>query len=536
MNIEMPLFLLGPTAVLALIGLSFIIFKLWSYGRILWLLRKRTFTEEKLSQRKESHLSRSDVKAEKILNERIKKVWRSTSTAPLLDPKILQEDFSSLIHEIAGAYFPESEKPEYEVTIMELLRLNQRITAEVSSLLSPFDPVHQISIASLIRAKSMFEHTRTLVDERGLKTGWKVSQRIWQGLNAMRPQYWLNRVLFKGATEIVGRKIIVSIYRIVGREAMNVYRSSSAITIDPENLPEMEEEVNSEETETKREETIQSQNEEPSEPVEADIIEETEEEIKKEEIEEEVKETMENDTKLSFKQRINQSIVNTFNKFFSGSLHLWDRLAKPEKIFYAYQKRDLPVESFYDIRRLPVEQIDEVAKQYITQGSWLSAGEGAATGFGGALSMAADAVSLLALQLRTIQQIGYCYGFDVTKPEEKLFAAKLLAEAYGHPAHKERSALLNEMRSAANLLKGQLPFGALEQRLFAKGLSKVAQKIGVKLGGRKTAQVIPVLGAVVGGVINRKVSKDIATIARDVYRDRLIQLRNENEKPENKET
>jgi hypothetical protein len=85
---------------------------------------------------------------------------------------------------------------------------------------------------------------------------------------------------------------------------------------------------------------------------------------------------------------------------------------------------------------------------------------------------------------------------------------------------KERSALLNEMRFASNLLRGKTPLFVLRTRLFQAGLSKAAQKIGIRMGGRKVSQFIPLLGAVSGGVINKRVTKDIATIAKEVYRER----------------
>ncbi|MBZ0257565.1 EcsC family protein [bacterium] len=188
------------------------------------------------------------------------------------------------------------------------------------------------------------------------------------------------------------------------------------------------------------------------------------------------------------------------------------------------------IETLEHIQRLPSEQIEATAKRFRKQGEWLSAAEGVATGAGGFLLMGVDAASLLALQLRTIQQIGYCYGFDVTQPEEKIFAVKLLVEGYTHPMRQDRRTILEEMRAAAKLMKTNSPLGLLQKRMFVQGLTKAAQKIGISLGGRKTAQVLPFIGAAVGGVMNKQITKDIANIAQDVYRDRLQQLKDETNK------
>ena len=85
---------------------------------------------------------------------------------------------------------------------------------------------------------------------------------------------------------------------------------------------------------------------------------------------------------------------------------------------------------------------------------------------------------------------------------------------------------MNEMRTAASLLAGQTPFRLLQKRLFVQGFAKAAQKIGIRMGGRKAVQFVPILGSLAGGTINQKVTYDIACVARDVYRERFLQIKN----------
>ncbi len=502
--------------------------------RALLVIRSGTGEYEKrLKKWLEQFQDEADKEAQAIIDAKIKRIWRSTSPTKMLDIKVLQRDSLELVSQIAKVYYPSSERPELEVTLLELLSLNQRISEEIRTLVEPFPLMHSISIASIIETRDIFEKTQDTLTTKGLKTGGKIANRVWMVWNAMRPTYWINKAIFKGAGEVVSRKILSTIFRIVGAEALRVYKSSSKTRIDPSlldvDLKEFEDELMDEEK-LKSKHTVETElieplleytpkqresNHQEPKPAQEAQIDESESET------ESVDKKMDEVQTTSTKQKLYKAVTNTFNQFLGGSLHMWDKLVSRESVYKAFTKRGCPVNSLEEIRDLPIEAADEVADHYISMGEWYTAAEGAATGFGGFLLLSADAVSLLALQLRTIQQIGYCYGFDVTRPEEKLFAAKLLAEAYTHPKQGHRKEVINTMREAASIIKESKPLALIRQRLFVTGISKVAEKVGIKLGGRASAKLVPVLGAVAGGYINKKVTKEIADVAKDVYRKRL---------------
>ncbi len=505
-------------SLLALVGVGTIIYKSIEWFLFLKLLFRgsKPFTEEEREARIEKHFTESDQAVQKIIDDQLNEVWYAFTSTRWLDVKYVQQECIELVKKIARVYHPTAKNPELEVTIFDLLRLNERISREVNALLSPYSTLQKISVSTIFEAKSLVEQTRRVVDQKGVRSGTRIASRIWQAVNFINPKYWINRVLFKGASEVVGRKVLTSIFRIVGYEAKKIYRSSSAVHLHPEDLmnEQIEEKLNIGETEEENQPEIA---EEPNE----EIVESTISQI----IDSEEEPVQEQQVKTGIKQKFFASITQTLNSFIEGSMKLWDKMASREKVLEAYRKQGLKVNDLSDIRNLPIEKINERAESYMRQGELACAAEGAATGAGGFLLLAADAPSLLALQLRVIQQIGYSYGFDVTRPEEKIFAVKLLSEAYMHPAKKERDSLLREMRNAAKLVKGGGPIGLLRQRLFIQGFAKVAEKIGLKMGSRKVAQFVPIIGAVAGGVINKKITSDVARIAQEVYRDRLNQIK-----------
>lgn len=539
-SFQLPWLVVVVLIVFALYGFGIFIAQAISAIRFFLLIRRVGYwpTEKHRQEWKEQFVSEADRKAHAILDQTTREVWLSLNQVEWMNFQTIRTGCQTLVENIAAVYYPRSRQPLYEVTPSELLKLFERISQEINQLLSAFPTLQQISVASIFEAKNLFEQTKRTLDKKGIQTGRKIASRIWSTVNAVNPNYWIKRAIFSGASEVVGRKIVTSIYRIVGTEAIRIYRSSSTLHYDPYHDSILSEKKKSEDRKSKPkykadEKTGESQRSYQKTDAEPDHFDGIKNEsmdkdqkveyILPEEEPEQEPSANEAEGATDSRQKWIGSITNTLSSFVEGSMQLWEKLANPETILETFRKKGFQVNTLDDLSNLPVNEIDKIVDSYIRTGRYLSATEGAVTGAGGFLLMGADMVSLLALQLRTIQQIGYCYGFDVCRPEEKLFAAKLLAESYQHPIKQERQAIMNEMRMAANLLKGKTPFGLLQNRLFVQGFAKIAQKIGIKMGSRKTAQLVPLLGSAVGGIINQKITYDIAQVAKEVYRERFNQ-------------
>ncbi|MBD3265023.1 hypothetical protein GF373_00005 [bacterium] len=528
-TIELPWLLLFVLAICAVVGAGFLIKKAVFFLTMFWTLQKRMVEETEKEAQKVQFVSTADQKAQALIDQKIKQAWRSFSPVQWTKLDVIRDECLGLVRDIAAVYYPSSQKPELEITLSEILRLHEHVTQKVQAIVTTLPSLNRFSIASLLEAKSIFEQTRTVFTNKKFQTGGRIASRVWQAVNMVDPRYWLNKALFHGASEVVGRKVMTSIFRIVGTEAMKVYRSSSAVRFDPGTVPPADEIAEEKEEEPKQQEDQKGEpppeqaepahGEEPP-PAKTDRPEEESRELAVSESPlKPLSDEMEDES--TRKSRLVNAIAGVLSRFIEGSMQLWEKLVDPESILNKYRKKHNNITALEDVRTIDRAELDAMAKHYINSGTWMSAAEGAATGAGGVFLIAADAVSLLALQLRTIQQIGYCYGFDARQPEERLFAVKLLAEAYQHPAMAERSALMQEMRFATNVIKGKAPLFFMKTQLFQAGMAKVAQKIGIRMGGRKVAQFVPILGAVAGGFINQKVTRDIAKIAMEVYRERF---------------
>ncbi|NPU99662.1 MAG: EcsC family protein [Candidatus Omnitrophica bacterium] len=547
LTLQIPWSLAVLIALLAGFGLITLIRRSAELFRIVFVLRKWSFRQYQKEQQEllRDGLNEADRRAQELLDQTIQKVWYTFSPVEWLNFKAIQIQCQELITRIAAVYYPDSKRPEFEVTLLDLLKLTERIAFNISSLLAEFPTFRKISVQNILEAKALIEQTKKTIDRKGIQTSRRFASRVWAALNLMQPDYWIRRAVFKGVSEVVGRTILTSTYRIVGNEAIQIYRSAIAEKVSPADLVELESEADAPEPEITSEPSAASpeppaadgaqattdiklgQTEPTQESYALALVEESPDSTSGSQSDDPAgSDPMNEDTPSSESTSRGMSITRLLAAFIEGSMTLWEKIVNPEKIIARFRQENPEVQCLSDIRLLDVDLVDSVAEEYIRKGRWLSAAEGAATGFGGIFLLSADAVSLLALQLRTIQQVGYCYGFDVSRPEEKLFAAKLLTEAYQHPAKKERQSLMNEMRTAASLLTGQTPFRLLQKRLFVQGFAKAAQKIGIRMGGRKAAQFVPILGSLAGGTINQKITYDIACIAREVYRERFLQVKN----------
>lgn len=517
--ISLPLWAWAATLLLMLTGLGFIIWRLVSVVRFIITVRSRLGANNQHAQAINEGFTQSpDEQAKAAIDKKIKQTWRSFTQTRLLDLEGIRDECITLTRDVAACYFPDSDQPEYEVTLFELLQLSEHIHRELIYLLSPWKPFQQITVKHLLRTRELYQRSQKVVNPRHIQTGRRIADWGWMALNSLNPAYWASRAAFMGASELTGRQVLASLFRIVGAEAMKTYRSSHALS----GKKATDAQINDFVAAPFDAEALSNDN-----PLDASTPSfENAPELSSIETEADVNRT---DQPGEPQEGLYQQISSKLSLFLEGSMQLWEKLSHPDTVIREYANHGCELEQLSDIESLPIETIDEVADRFVSKGAWLSAAEGAVTGAGGFLMMGVDAASLIALQLRTIQQIGYSYGYDVTAPEEKLFAVKLLVEGYKHPLRGDRATLLNEMRNAARMIKGDTPIGLLQQRMLIQGVSKAAQTIGIRIGGRKTAQIFPVIGAAAGGYINKKVTHEIALAAKAVYRDRRLSTSEERE-------
>ena len=186
------------------------------------------------------------------------------------------------------------------------------------------------------------------------------------------------------------------------------------------------------------------------------------------------------------------------------------------------------------LRDQPLEVCDRLAGRIQRGGLMLGGAGGAVFGVAGKAGLVLDVPSVLVLALRTIHRVGLCYGERCLQRPDDGLALSVFAVASANSVDEKTQALLG--LRAAGLLDGTLDAAwrdgverAAERELAKEAatysLNNLARTVGMHLGWRKAASVVPVMGAVVGGSVNAWYIYDVARVARYCFQERWLAAR-----------
>jgi hypothetical protein len=197
-----------------------------------------------------------------------------------------------------------------------------------------------------------------------------------------------------------------------------------------------------------------------------------------------------------------------------------DWLTRDEALFAELREKGHSVATIREVRTVPIEVLDEVSSSSMAGGKILAGLEGAGTGAGGLILIAADVPAVMTLNLRFIAQIAHTYGFETSSQEERAFALNLHGAASAD--HATKTAFLNNLNKIAMDVARGRAWKDLGEHGFVGLARKVAQLIGTSLTKKKLAQLIPIVGAVVGGGVNYAYTHQNLEAARMMYRKRWL--------------
>lgn len=183
-----------------------------------------------------------------------------------------------------------------------------------------------------------------------------------------------------------------------------------------------------------------------------------------------------------------------------------------------------------ELRRVELSLCDSLMRTEQRRAMAMGGVGGAAFGVAGAAGMVADVPSLIALALRTIHRIGLCYGEDLRKPQHRKLAIGVFALVSANSLEEKQTAVAALRNFSPDALDEAAWRDGVEraaEREFAKeaavfSLQNLAGKLGVNLGQRKAAGVVPVLGALIGGSVNAWYLYDVAQVSRYVFQERWL--------------
>lgn len=224
------------------------------------------------------------------------------------------------------------------------------------------------------------------------------------------------------------------------------------------------------------------------------------------------------------------------------------RSISSRRIVSAYRKRDIAVASLQGVRRLPLQDIDRVKPSldlayagatmvsgtvfgFLAGGGTMVAA-GATVASGGAASapsmgavvsiLATDAAVTLAAVNRGLAHVAGYYGYDYRQREERLFALGVMNAAL---AGTGKAAAYAELNKIVQQLARNATWQRLNEHAIARISQRVVERFGFSLTKRKLGEVLPVVGAVIGGGLNAQLLNSAVEEIDVLYRERFLRDR-----------
>lgn len=139
----------------------------------------------------------------------------------------------------------------------------------------------------------------------------------------------------------------------------------------------------------------------------------------------------------------------------------------------------------------------------------------------GAAGIAVDIPALIALALRACNEYAAYYGFDPSIQAERAFVMKVLLAA-SSPSQVAKQAAMAELTRLAVMIQKHKPWRDLNKLVSVRLMKKLSEELGINLTHKKLAQVVPVVGPVVGAGYNAYYLGKVTEAAHMFYRERFL--------------
>ncbi len=217
-----------------------------------------------------------------------------------------------------------------------------------------------------------------------------------------------------------------------------------------------------------------------------------------------------------------QGVLEILNDFAQKSV-------RTEAIFKEFREGNLDVYEHKDIYNIDLQKVDHIVGYLGAKYKSLALAEGSATGLAGIVGIPIDISSLLTLNLRAIGEYATYYGFDINTQHERFFAMNILGYA-SSSKDSTKYVVLSQLEKIAVDVARNKSWSTLQQSIIVRVIKNISESIGIRLTKAKLAQVIPVLGALVGGGFNAYYTNKVCEAAYYLYRERFLATKYE--KPE----
>ncbi|MGD7046326.1 EcsC family protein [Jeotgalibacillus proteolyticus] len=216
---------------------------------------------------------------------------------------------------------------------------------------------------------------------------------------------------------------------------------------------------------------------------------------------------------------IQKKIANLLDEMGSFVQNGGRYLTKEKTVFRLIEKKTgNPITGYEDIQDLPLLLMKEMACELGEQRKRTASIQGAATGVGGLFTLVLDIPAILAIGLKTLQEIAIFHGYDPKDKRERVFMLKCLQFTAADVVGKQ--AILKELADYDNRSN---PSKDVMSQL--QGWREVTLTFTEQFGWKKLFQLVPIAGILFGAFANRSMVGDLVETATMLYQKRRISER-----------
>ncbi len=174
----------------------------------------------------------ADEIAYSVVERYRKRIWRRFSINTSFSIAAVSDLCSGLISEIAHIYYPTSPRPELEVTLDDLLDLDERVIARVRRQLEkfPLSRLRGVRMSQVLSYHKLYTAISGNIIVRSVRRKW-ARRAVRSAAIAARyanPRFWIMRGVTRGGREFAARYFLTSVITIAGEEAILLYRRRAA--------------------------------------------------------------------------------------------------------------------------------------------------------------------------------------------------------------------------------------------------------------------------------------------------------------------
>jgi hypothetical protein len=177
---------------------------------------------------------------------------------------------------------------------------------------------------------------------------------------------------------------------------------------------------------------------------------------------------------------------------------------------------NIPINTVLDTKDLPLDIMDKVSKEITEKRKKFATIQGATTGVGGIFTLAIDIPALLAVSLKTLQEIAIIHGYDPNEKSERVFIIKVLQFSMADVVGKR--AILDELSNYYRKDEHE----SAEMMSQLQGWREVVYTYRDQFGWKKLFQMVPLAGIIFGALSNRSMINDLSEAGIMLYHKRKI--------------